>query len=405
MRAGAGRGRRIALRLLLALLSIVAADQLVLRLAMQDGLFLGRRIPPFGSPFFRPEQEAKLDRIAQVLATGVPPADSLRFDPQLGWGAPRNRRIASDRTFDEHGARTGPAPLAEERMPGLRRLVCLGDSFTFGAEVSDEQAWPYLLDAEREDLEVANLGQGGHGLDQSLLRWRRDGAPLEPDEVWLGWLPSAALRVISGYRPAQVHQALTIYPKPRFRLTGDGELVLLPNPASSLQEVHDLLSSPERFLEAMIERDHWVARCPDAWAPIGSRPSHHTALGRLELHLRERGDREVAPFLLDADSEVFQLSLALVLRIRSEVEETGARFRFLVYPGIADLHAVKSGSTRYWGRFLDQLEARGVDVFELTGCLLRAGGPERRELYMPQGHWSPEGNRLVATELLRLLGD
>jgi hypothetical protein len=37
--------------------------------------------------------------------------------------------------------------------------------------------------------------------------------------------------------------------------------------------------------------------------------------------------------------------------------------------------------------------------------LLDAGAPERTELFMPQGHWSPEGNRIVADALRELLPD
>ncbi|MHC4263706.1 MAG: hypothetical protein ACYSWX_14370 [Planctomycetota bacterium] len=397
--------RALLAKVLIALGVVVAVDQLVLHLVLADGELGGQRLAPFDPPLFTASQREKLDWIAgQLGETGTAP-ESDRFDPELGWSAPRSGVIAPDRTFDSHGARTGPEPLRGPEESDLYRLVCLGDSFTFGAEVADEEAWPYLLDRDSEAVEIANLGQGGHGLGQTLLRWRRDGSRLRPDEVWMGWLPGAALRVVSAYRPAQNHTAMTIYPKPRFQLDENGALALLPSPATDLADVHALLSSSEAFHPAMVERDLWVARCPDAWAPAGSRLLHHTALGRLYLTWAEGRDRAVGPWLRDPSSEVYRVTRELVLQTRAEVEATGASFRFLILPGVSDLRYASVDPDPRWRPLMRDLQAAGVVVHDLTRTLLDAGAPERTELFMPQGHWSPEGNRIVADALRDLLPD
>src|SRR5690606_27800481 len=140
---------------------------------------------------------------------------SFRFDPELGWTAPRGSRHGDD-VYDTNGARVGRAPIAHERTPGMRRIVAIGCSFTEGAEVAAHESWPARLELADPSLEVANLGVGAYGLDQALLRGRRDGRALAADAVWLGWLPSASPRLVTLYRPAQRHWGQLVAFKPRF---------------------------------------------------------------------------------------------------------------------------------------------------------------------------------------------
>src|SRR5438045_1580099 len=50
---------------------------------------------------------------------------------------------------------------------GETRLLCLGDSFTFGYGVAADQAWPYLLNsnesAPSDRVESLNAGVSGYG--------------------------------------------------------------------------------------------------------------------------------------------------------------------------------------------------------------------------------------------------
>ena len=155
----------------------------------------------------------------------------------------------------------------------------------------------------------------------------------------------------------------------------------------------------------MGESDRWVARCPEAWAPEGTSWLHHSAAGRLLLTRLEASGRETAGELRDPYSEVYRLTRALVLRTRDEVQAAGSGFRLIVQPGQGDLRSVERGGAPYWSRLVEDLEAEGVAVTDLTPSLRAAGGSERSELFMPEGHWSPLGNRLVADELLVALPD
>jgi hypothetical protein len=64
---------------------------------------------------------------------------------------------------------------------GKIRIICSGDSFTLGYGVSNESTWCQQLAKIDDSFETVNMGQGGYGLDQSYLWYKRDGIRLDHD--------------------------------------------------------------------------------------------------------------------------------------------------------------------------------------------------------------------------------
>ena len=103
-----------------------------------------------------------------------------RHDPDLGWsnvpgivlpdmyGPGRALRINRQgfRADEEYA----PSPPA-----GRVRLICSGDSFTFGHGVGNEATWCRLLETEIPGLQTINMGQAAYGIDQAYLWYKRDG--------------------------------------------------------------------------------------------------------------------------------------------------------------------------------------------------------------------------------------
>ncbi|MGK0188452.1 MAG: lysophospholipase L1-like esterase [Verrucomicrobiales bacterium] len=50
--------------------------------------------------------------------------------------------------------------------------ICIGDSFTHGDAVLAEEAWPWLL-GNTLGKSIANLGVGGYGIDQAVMRYEK----------------------------------------------------------------------------------------------------------------------------------------------------------------------------------------------------------------------------------------
>jgi hypothetical protein len=134
-----------------------------------------------------------------------------RFDPELGWtlapglaGVPLNGALVHSNAAGMRGQREYP----RERGPGAR-VVALGDSFTFGQCVGDDETFAARLEQRIAPGEVLNLAVHGYGHDQMLLRLRRDGLPYRPDVVLLGFYNADVERNQLRFRD---------YAKPRFRV-------------------------------------------------------------------------------------------------------------------------------------------------------------------------------------------
>jgi lysophospholipase L1-like esterase len=107
----------------------------------------------------------------------------FRGDPLLFWSLRPGERIpAEDIRINEDGRR-GPS---SEPQTGAARIVCLGDSVTFGFKVLEAAAYPTQL-AQRLDkthrVQVINAGVPGYSSLQGRRMLARDGAALAADIV------------------------------------------------------------------------------------------------------------------------------------------------------------------------------------------------------------------------------
>jgi len=82
------------------------------------------------------------------------------------------------------------------KQPGVRRLLFLGDSFTFGEGVRLEDTYPErvagYLTCSGNAVEACNLGVGGYNTTQSAHLLQLVGLNLQPDAVILGYVPNDA---------------------------------------------------------------------------------------------------------------------------------------------------------------------------------------------------------------------
>jgi hypothetical protein len=92
----------------------------------------------------------------------------LTYDSQLGWVV-----TAGDR--------------AMPRMDGPPFVLAIGDSFTYGMEVNDDQTWPFYLQ-ELLRAKVENGGVPGYGIDLDVLRAERLVPALKPAHLVLSFI-------------------------------------------------------------------------------------------------------------------------------------------------------------------------------------------------------------------------
>lgn len=113
----------------------------------------------------------------------MPPTASLLFPP-FSTAVHRTDEFDLRVRINNLGFR---GPHIDPKKNGKRVLV-VGDSFTFGWGVPDEATWVQMLDSAQTDVEVLNLGRGGAHPGDHVQLLRKALPLLQPDLVVVGIL-------------------------------------------------------------------------------------------------------------------------------------------------------------------------------------------------------------------------
>ena len=173
-----------------------------------------------------------VEGLLRLLAVSMPPVplypgdrDPVRdatWDAAIGWKLPPEAEIpevTADYSVVYRSNSQGFRSSRDFPPPsGRERIVFLGDSFTFGSGVEEDETFVARVGAARPGSETLNLGIGGFGIDQMWLTLVHYGLELEPSRVVLSFIRNDLDRGLSAYRLGHVWQE-----KPLFRLV-DGEL-------------------------------------------------------------------------------------------------------------------------------------------------------------------------------------
>jgi hypothetical protein len=315
------------------------------------------------------EVALRITGIAGRDGSGAP--GTIRFDAELGWSLePGSKGV------DEHGNRftvladgtrsTG----SSEKMDARPLVVAVGDSFTFGAEAADENAWPAKLE-QMIGLRVVNGGVPGYGVGQINLRAKQLLRVYEPDLLIVGIYHDDVYRTALSFRGRA---------KPYFELH-DGRIILRNSPLR------------ERF--------------PARYSPIG-RFIGGSRLARISGFARRTGLDDAHVVVAHDDYEQVSALLLLDIAEAAEASETPVLFVFLFNDLSRATHAMMARVCFYLRR-----ENRGV-ILDLHPVLseirnLSAAGFGSLFTQTPRGddivlgHLTEEGNDLVARSAARVV--
>jgi len=114
-----------------------------------------------------------LEIALRLYATWTLRERGLTYHAEFGWAYLPNIRKRGRYWSGDEPAWTNSRGWRDEetrleRRPGKRRIVALGDSFTFGVAVDYGERFSELLERDVEGLEVVNLGINASGTDQHL---------------------------------------------------------------------------------------------------------------------------------------------------------------------------------------------------------------------------------------------
>lgn len=330
--------------------------------------WLGCRMLTAHGIFYQPHPDAKF---AEYLS---------RRHPVLGWPA--------GETFTPRRA-----PESERRADKPVLVSLYGESFTFGSEVSDDEAWGNLL-AARLDARVDNFGVGGYGTDQAFLRFRlntNDAARV----VVLGIVTENLMRNVNQFRDL-IYASGGLGFKPRFTLNATNGLELVPLPSLSAADFPAFARDPGRFLTQEFFTPAGGRGVGAAGFPFTlslARSTHHFSIGP-----RLRGEPWYADFFQAGHpSRALPLTVAIVRELERLCRERGRTPLILLLPTGRDLQYFRQHG-RWIHAPLAEALAQDGHVLDVAVAFSRSVAPERFEsLYVaPSRHMNAAGNALLA---------
>lgn len=234
--------------------------------------------------------------------------------------------------------------------PDVLRIAILGDSFTYGAGVTYEDSWGYLLQQELQNrginAEVINFGVSGYNLAQTLRHYEAFAARYHADIVLLGFRDQFIERS-NQMIPALEEQSAELFTNPRYILQ-DGELVLINNPALTPEEVLEILRNPE-------------SNPLKNYEPQMKNLLYNSRLLTLLMSAQD----EDSTWMRRLDTDEAKVTLAIIDTFAEEVQAQGAHFGIIhMITGESQQNYLAQGDALPSADFIAELDRR-YDLIEL----------------------------------------
>jgi hypothetical protein len=281
-----------------------------------------------------------------------------QYHPRYGWtnrpGYRSDTSFPYTVTINNQGLR-GNGDVAHRPAPGITRIAVFGDSCTFGEEVDDDETIPAYLEQYLTGTEVLNFGVHGWGLGQMVLRLEEEGFAYEPDHVVVVLL--VPWDIPRDWKDRIAHS------KPVFGVQ-DGQLIIgnTPVPVASQQP--------------------WLFRHCFCAAWLFGRP-------------RELNEPP------DALRERLRITQALVQRLMTDCRSRDVQLTLVTMLMYRDAMTLESKPNHR--RVLDQIRAalnyRDLDLLDLRELLVEVTHRDGPRLEAAKGHWSDQGNCMIAERI------
>ncbi|MBI3317979.1 MAG: SGNH/GDSL hydrolase family protein [Candidatus Omnitrophica bacterium] len=321
----------------------------------------------------------------------------MEHDDVLGWKMKPGIRKAID-LGDVRGipVRSNSLGFWDEEFPLEKpvhrcRVAFLGDSFTWGGGVRQEERFTDLLKSAMPEWEVLNFGVPGYGTDQALLAWERITCRYRPDLVVLTVHSSDYLENMFAVRYGR--------PKPYFEFTREGKLDLKNVPVKNTDFWDDGIFNQAAppyapFFDRRTERQSRILR----WLVKHSQMAGLASLAfqrSIGNGLRPNPGRGDGSNLSPAEEKQVQLLNALVNRLAEEVREGEGAFMVVFSGG-------ESPQYRLQKKLFASSRVTWLDA--TTEALAEQMRPERDPIYFRyNNHWTPKAHRAVAGLLVKAI--
>jgi lysophospholipase L1-like esterase len=294
-----------------------------------------------------------------------------QYDPELGWVNLGNVHIPDmygpgvylniNRQGFRNNHEFNPAP-----AQGKYRIICSGDSFTLGYGVDNDHTWCQRLASLDDRLETVNMGQGGYGIDQAYLWFKRDGVKLAHQMHILAFITEDFRRMQSARFEG--------YGKPVIEIE-NGRLVVKNVPVPKLGYISvGLTTNLIKFQE--LRTIEFINRALVKFRLL-STPSQRDADGKT---------REIASKLFEDLTRLNerQSSKLVLVRLPTRYELSGLRSE--------------------WTTFLEQVSQRlNVPFINILDEARSLWSQDGADYFLRDGHLNEKGNEFVARQIYESL--
>lgn len=274
------------------------------------------------------------------------------------------------------------------KKPNEFRILLLGDSFTYGLGVNDNQTFGYHLEQylRRHNLNavVINAGNPGHGTDYTLKLFQTYGARLQPDVTVLYFLPDWFGRDARGEY---------------YAIGRDGELrAKRLKPATGRIKTFLFHFPGYNWLISWSQAANLVKQAAVNYLVEANQ--EHNPEGGLTSGLVVFSKKDATGF---SDAANRKLTETYVNHLRKAVRQAGSKLLTCYIPEASEVEAYRrNGEISPDERmFKEIIESQGDTLHSLTPVL--AGDPEPiRALYYVEGHWTPRAHRTSRERLSKI---
>ena len=294
-----------------------------------------------------------------------------------------------DTTFRTNAQRfRASGEYALEPAPGVCRIVALGDSFTFGTGVEDDQTFPALLEArlnarrEGPRVEVLNAGVHGCGTGNQALWFDRGLKQFRPDILVLTIYANDLVDEIQGARFVLDERGSAIP-------LSDAQLEALDKESATIQQLVTMLPG----YDYLCAHSHLLA--------LARTVATLTLLGRREEGIRALWDEHGV-------ADVIELQVAETRWLAERAAECGADFVAVYVPEQEFFTAGPQAervvlARRHVERLAEVSAAAKFPFLDLSGPIGVHRETHGSPYFERDIHFRVEGNELIAEEIAKLL--
>ena len=271
-----------------------------------------------------------------------------------------------------------------DREKAKARVLVLGDSFTYGVGVNDDQTFSYLLEQRLSKTPLApaviNAGNGGKGTDYALRFFETLGQTFRPD-----------VTVLCFFANDFVDNGRSLI----YTVTDDGRLLVKPSLGSVYARKERLRKSAA--YNWLISWSH-LANLVKQIAVGYVRPQE---VGALDTEAEKRGSAHRNGW---ADARNTWPTKVFVEHLIEAVRHAGSVPIIFYVPGGDEVKWYRDTGrvSKDEAAFKELLGTKGEVLISLTPMLAASGRPvealyfDEERTGRPTGHWTPLGHSLVA---------